>query len=140
MRVLGIDFGESRIGLALSDPTGTLAGPLETVHRRKGKRPPLRRLEEIGREHAVERLIVGLPLDLGGNETPWCGEVRAMGDALAARLKIPVDYVDERFTSARAERAIRSIGLPRGRRQEKGRVDAAAAAIILQDWLDRSRP
>jgi putative Holliday junction resolvase len=88
----------------------------------------------------VERLIVGLPLDLGGNETPWCGEVRAMGDALAARMKIPVDYVDERFTTARAERAIRSIGLPRGRRQGKGRVDAAAAAIILQAWLDRSRP
>ena len=114
MRVLGIDFGERRIGLALSDPTGTLAGPLETVHRRRGKRPPLRRLEEIGRLHGVDRLVVGLPLDPEGNENPWCGEVRAMGDELAARMEIPVDYVDERFTSARAERAIRSIGLPKG--------------------------
>lgn len=139
MRVLGIDFGEARIGLALSDPTGTLATPLETVHRRKGKRPPLRRLEEICRAHGVERLVVGLPLGLDGNETPWCGEVRAMGDELAARLDVPVAYVDERFTSARAERAVRGIGLPRSRREEKGRVDAAAAALILQAWLDGER-
>jgi putative Holliday junction resolvase len=137
VRVLGIDFGESRIGLALSDPTGTLATPLATVHRRRGKRPPLGRLEEVGRERGVHRLVVGLPLDLAGNETPWCGEIRAMGDELATRLGIPVDYVDERFTSARAERAVRSIGLPKRRREEKGRVDAAAAALILQAWLDR---
>ena len=140
MRVLGIDFGERRIGLALSDPTGTLARPLETVLRRAGKRPPLRRLEEIGRAHGVERLVVGLPLGLDGNETDWCGEVRAMGDTLATRIEIPVEYVDERFTSVRAERAVRSIGLPKRRREEKGRVDAAAAALILQGWLDRNRP
>ena len=139
MRVLGIDFGEARIGLALSDPTGTLAAPLETVHRRRGKRPPLRRLEEIAHAHDVERLIVGLPLDLQGNETAWCGEVRTMGDELAARLEVPVAYVDERFTSVRAERAVRGIGLPRSRREEKGRVDAAAAALILQSWLDGAR-
>lgn len=137
---MGIDFGERRIGLAVSDPTGTLARPLETVLRRAGKRPPLRRLEEIGRAHAVERLVVGLPLDLDGNETAWCGEVRAMGDTLAARMEIPVDYVDERFTSVAAERAVRSIGLPKHSREEKGRVDAAAAALILQGWLDRNRP
>lgn len=140
MRVLGIDFGESRIGVALSDPTGTIASPLETVRRRRGKRPPLRRLEEIAQAHGVTRLVVGLPLDLSGNETPWCGEVRAMGDALAARMDVPVAYVDERFTSARAERAVRGIGLPRSRREEKGRVDAAAAALILQAWLDREGP
>jgi putative Holliday junction resolvase len=140
LRVLGIDFGERRIGLALSDPTGTIGRPLQTVLRRAGKRPPLRRLEEICREHGVERLVVGLPLDLGGNETPWCGEVRAMGDELAGRIDVPVEYVDERYTSKRAERAVRSIGLPKSRRQEKGRVDAAAAALILQSWLDGSRP
>jgi len=138
--VLGIDFGERRIGLALSDPTGTIAGPLETILRRAGKRVPLRRLEEICREHGVGHLVVGLPLDLDGNETPWCGEVRAMGDELAGRMEVPVDYVDERYTSKLAERAVRSIGLPKGRREEKGRVDAAAAALILQSWLDRTRP
>jgi len=139
LRVLGIDFGERRIGLALSDPTGTIAQPLETILRRPGKRAPLRRLEEICRGHGVEHLVVGLPLDPGGNETPWCGEVRAMGDELAGRIDVPVDYVDERYTSKLAERAVRSIGLPKRRREEKGRVDAAAAALILQGWLDRTR-
>ena len=140
MRALGIDFGERRIGLALSDPTGTIARPLETILRRAGKRAPLHRLEEICRQHGVGHLVVGLPLDLRGNETPWCGEVRAMGDELAGRIDVPVDYVDERYTSKLAERAVRSIGLPKGRREEKGRVDAAAATLILQSWLDRPRP
>lgn len=139
MRALGIDFGERRIGLALSDPTGTLASPLETVLRRAGKRPPLARLEEIARAHAVDGLVVGLPLDLRGNETEWCAQVRAMGDELARRLSLPVAYVDERLTSVRAERALRSSDLPKRKREDKARVDAAAAALILQAWLDRSR-
>lgn len=139
MRALGIDFGERRIGLALSDPTGTLASPLETVTRRAGKRPPLAKLEELARANEVVQLVVGLPLARSGGETPWCQEVRRMGDALAVRLSLPVDYVDERMTSLRAERAIRSIGLPKAQREKKGRIDAAAAAIILQAWLDGRR-
>ena len=134
-----MDFGERRIGVALSDPTGTIASPLGTVERRKGKRPPLRRLEEIAQAHGAERLVVGLPLDLRGNETPWCGEIRAAGDELARRLGLPVEYVDERLTSVRAERAVRDLGLRKTQREEKGRVDAAAAALILQSWLDRPR-
>lgn len=140
MRVLGVDFGERRIGLALSDPTGTIATPLETLSRRTGKRPPLARMEELARGHEVTRLVVGLPLDLRGGENPWCAEVRAMGDELARRLAVPVAYVDERFTSVRAERAVRGIGLRKNQREEKGRVDAAAAALILQSWLDGPRP
>lgn len=140
MRVLGVDFGERRIGLALSDPTGTIASPLDTVQRRTGKRPPLHRLEGVARSHGVERLVVGLPLDRGGNETPWCREVRAMGDELARRLGLPVAYVDERMTSQRAERAVRALGLRKEQREDKGRVDAAAAALILQSWLDGPRP
>lgn len=139
MRVLGLDFGERRIGLALSDPTGTIASPLETLQRRGGKRPPLTRLEAVARSHAAERLVVGLPLDLQGSETPWCREVRAMGDALARRLALPVSYVDERLTSVRAEKAVRALGLRKEQREEKGRVDAAAAALILQAWLDGPR-
>lgn len=139
MRVLGLDFGARRIGVALSDPTGTIASPLETVQRRKGKRPPLGRLEEMARAHAAERLVVGLPLDLQGNETEWCAEVRTAGDELARRLALPVEYVDERLTSVRAERAVRALGLRKTQREEKERVDAAAAALILQSWLDRPR-
>ena len=81
-------------------------------------------------------LIVGLPLGLDGKENDWCAEVREVGDALAGRLEVPVAYVDERFSSVQAEHAIRSIGLKKRAREDKGRVDAAAAALILQSWLD----
>ena len=138
MRVLGIDYGTRRIGLALSDPTGTIASPLPTLRRRAGKRPPIARLEEIARGHQVERLVVGLPLDLEGRETEWCAEVREVGDRLGDRLGLPVEYMDERMTSVRAERAVRSLGLRKAQREDKGRVDAAAAILILQAWLDRA--
>lgn len=139
MRVLGIDYGRRRIGLAVSDPTGTIASPLETVRRRAGKRPPVARLADLAREHQVERLVMGLPLDLQGEETPWCAEIRAVGERLASRLGLPVEYVDERFTSVRAEKAVRSLGLGKAKREDKRRVDAAAAVLILQAWLDRAR-
>ncbi len=140
MRALGIDFGERRIGLALSDETGTIASPLTTLSRRRGKRPPLRQIEEAAHRHGVEALIVGLPLELTGEESFWSSEVRKVGRELAARLGIPVHMVDERMTSVRANRAVRGIGLPRRKREERERVDAAAAAIILQSWLDRRGP
>jgi len=136
VRALGIDFGTKRIGLAVSDPTNTLASPLETLKRRAGKRPPLARIAELAQELGVDRLVVGLPLGLDGEENEWCADVRAMGDELARRLEVEVSYVDERMTSVRAERAIRSIGLPKGEREKKERVDAAAAQLILQAWLD----
>jgi putative Holliday junction resolvase len=136
VRALGIDFGEKRIGIAVSDPTGVLATPLETLRRRAGKRPPLARMEEIARANEVEHLVVGLPLSLDGTEGSWCAEVRSMGESLARRLGVEVSFVDERFTSVRAERAVRAVGLPRRERERKERVDAAAAQLILQAWLD----
>jgi putative Holliday junction resolvase len=139
MRVLGIDFGERRIGLALSDPTGTLAFPLATLTRRAGKRPPLAALQNVVRENEVETLIVGLPLTLQGEDSEWTCAVREMAEALSRRTGLPLHLVDERFTSARAEKAIRSLGLPRKKREDKARVDAAAAVLILQGWLDRVR-
>ena len=138
MRVLGIDYGMRRIGLAVSDPTGTIASPLETIKRRTGKRPPLTRLADVARQHKVERIVLGLPLDLRGEETAWCTEIREVGEQLSSRLDVPVDFVDERYTSVRAERAVRAVGLRRSQREEKGRVDAAAAVLILQAWLDRT--
>lgn len=137
MRILGIDFGERRIGLALSDPTGTLASPLPTLKRRAGKRPPLAALAGIVESHAVEALVVGLPLTLKGEESAWTRTVRKVGDELSRRTGLPVHYMDERFTSVRAEKAVRSLGLPKNKREEKERVDAAAAVLILQGWLDR---
>lgn len=131
-----MDYGEKRIGLAVSDPSCTIATPLETVKRRAGKRPPLARIAEISAEHDVGQLVVGLPLGLDGEENEWCAEVRTVGEKLAERVGAPVAFVDERLTSVRAERAIRAGGLKKSAREEKGRVDAAAAQLILQAWID----
>lgn len=126
-----------RIGLAVSDPTGTVATPLETLRRRPGKRPPISKMEALGRELSVEHVVMGLPLDLKGEETEWCSEVREVGTRLGERLGVPVSFVDERMTSVRAERAVRSVGLGKQERERKERVDAAAAQLILQAWLDQ---
>jgi len=136
MRVLGIDYGERRVGVAVSDPTGTLASPLPTLKRRAGKRPPLAALEALAQEYEVTTLIMGLPLTPKGEESDWTRTVREVGEALARRTGLPIHFVDERFTSVQAERAIRSLGLPKRKREKKERVDAAAAVLILQGWLN----
>jgi len=133
---MGIDFGEKRIGIAVSDATNTVALPLETLVRRTGKRPPYARMIEIAEAHDVGTLVIGLPLGLDGTENDWCTQVREMGDKLAERLELPIAWIDERMTSVRAERAVRSAGLTKARREERGRVDVAAAQLILQAWLD----
>ena len=137
MRVLGIDFGERRVGVAVSDPTGTLASPLPTLKRRAGKRPPLAALEALVAEYDVGARVMGLPLDPHGEESDWCRHVREVGNLLAQRTGLPIHFIDERFTSVQAERAVRGIGLPKKKREEKGRIDAAAAVLILQGWLNR---
>lgn len=135
-RILGIDYGERRVGLALSDPTATIASPLPTLKRRKGKRPPVAPVARLVEEHEVEELVVGLPLTLEGDDSDWTREVRAFGEAVAERAGLPVHFQDERMTSVRAERAVRSLGLSKEKREEKERVDAAAAVLILQAYLD----
>jgi putative Holliday junction resolvase len=135
-RVLGVDYGERRVGLALSDPTAMIAQPLPTLKRRRGKRPPVAPLARLADQHEVERIVVGLPLTLDGDESDWTKEVRAFGEALGERTGLPVSFQDERMTSIEAERAVRSIGLPKGKREEKERIDAAAAVLILQAYLD----
>jgi putative Holliday junction resolvase len=134
---MGVDFGEIRIGLALSDETGSLATPLATLHRRPGRRPPVRKMAELVRTHGVQALVVGLPLELSGAESDWTREVRGAAQKLGERLGLPVHLVDERMSSVRAERAIRSSGRRRRERESRSRVDAGAATVILQDWLDR---
>ncbi|CAN5267761.1 Holliday junction resolvase RuvX [soil metagenome] len=132
---MGIDYGEKRIGVALSDPTGSLASPLTTLVRRRGKRPPYAEIARLADEREVAEIVVGLPLDLAGDEGEWCAEVRQFGEKLAVRTGLPLHWLDERLSSVRAERAIRGAGLPKQRREEKERVDAAAAAVILQLFL-----
>ncbi len=135
-RVLGIDYGERRVGLALSDETATIASPLPTLKRRKGKRPPVAPVARLAEEHDVEAIVIGLPLTLEGEESDWTREIRSFGEKLAERTGCPVIFQDERMTSVRAERAVRSLGLGKEKREEKGRIDAAAAVLILQSHLN----
>ncbi len=135
-RILGIDYGERRVGLALSDETATIASPLPTLKRRRGKRPPVAPVARLVEEHRVSEIVVGLPLTLEGEENEWTREIREFGRKLGQRTGCPVAFQDERMTSVRAERAVRSLGLSKDQREEKERVDAAAAVLILQAHLD----
>ena len=136
MRVLGIDLGERRVGVAVSDPSGSIAQPLPTLRRRAGKRMPLATLQTLAERYEVQGIVMGLPLAPSGDDTEWTRTVREAASKLAERSGVPVHLVDERFTSRAAERAIRRLGLPKKKREEKARVDAAAAVLILQSWLD----
>jgi putative Holliday junction resolvase len=133
MRWLAVDLGDRRIGLAVSDPTGTIASPQGHITRRPGKRPPVNEILERARALDAEGFVVGLPLDQNGEETERCAEVRRVAELLGSRSGFPVRLVDERFTTAAAQRAIRDMGgSTRGRR---GDVDALAATVLLQHAL-----
>ncbi|HEU0302180.1 MAG TPA: Holliday junction resolvase RuvX, partial [Longimicrobium sp.] len=112
-RTIAFDYGERRIGVAVSDPTRTIASPLVTLQRRAGKRPPWAEIAAIVREQEADEAVVGLPLDLAGEEGAWAAEVRQFGDDLARRTGLPVHWMDERLSSVRAERAVRGMGLKR---------------------------
>lgn len=134
MRSLGIDFGEKRIGLAISDPDGRLAVPLTTLERRND-RSALRQIAEIALREGVGRLILGEPVDLFGNRGPVAERVRRFGGRLAELTGLPVEWVDEALTSVEASQRLRQAGIDV--RREPGRIDAVAAQILLQDALDR---
>lgn len=132
-RVMAIDYGDKRIGLALSDPTRTIASPLGHIVRRAGKRPPLAEIMRRGVENEVTGIVIGLPLDQEGEDTARATEVRAIAVELEKRTGMPVTLVDERYTTAAALRTVREMGgSTRGR---KGDVDALAATILLQHAL-----
>ena len=133
IRLLALDWGDRRIGLAVSDPSGTIASPAGFIVRRAGKRPPI--AEVLRRAHALGAtgFVIGLPLDGNGDETPRCAEVRHVAAELEKRTGLPTRLVDERYTTAAALRTIREMGgSARGR---KGDVDAMAATILLQHAL-----
>lgn len=138
-RTIAFDYGERRIGVAVSDPTRTIAQPLTTFTRRPGKRPPWPEIAQLVRAQEADEAVIGLPLGLDGEEGAWAAEVRAFGAEVERRTGLPVRWVDERMTSVRAERTIREMGLKKTDRQQKERVDATAAAVILEGWLARRR-
>ena len=136
-RLIAVDWGEIRIGLALSDETQTLATPLETLVRRRGKRFPMARFLELVAAHTPTGVVVGLPLTGEGVEEASAAAAREVAGALAERSGLPVALWDERMSTARALAAIREQGgTTRGRKEE---VDALAAAVLLQHFLDARR-
>ena len=122
MRVLALDHGEARCGCALSDPTGTLATPLEAV-KRPDTPPGLAALVRLIAEREVEQVVVGLPLTLAGEEGGQAASARRFAEQLAAQVEIPVDLHDERLTTRLAERG------------GSGDPDSRAAAHLLESWL-----
>jgi putative holliday junction resolvase len=136
-RLLAVDWGEVRIGLALSDETQTLATPLETLVRRRGKRFPMSRFLELVGDHRPAGVVVGLPLTGEGEEEESAASARRLAGQLAERSGLPVEFWDERMSTARALATIREQGgNTRGRRQD---VDSLAAAVLLQHYLDARR-
>lgn len=133
MRRLGFDIGERRIGVAVSDPSGTVATPLDVLDARALARDPspLRRLVA---DYEPRELVVGLPLTLAGEEGPQAQSVKVTVRRLIEPLGIPVAYHDERFTSAEAERSMAAAGADS--RARRGSVDMVAAALLLQSYLD----
>ena len=133
-RLLGIDLGKARVGLAISDELGLLAHPLETFPADK-RNALIERIFAIVREKEVERVVVGLPRNMDGTLGPAATESLAFVDQLRARLSCPVVTWDERLTTVAAERALREAG--RSTRTTRGQVDQVAAQMILQGYLDQ---
>jgi putative Holliday junction resolvase len=136
-RLLGVDYGTVRVGLAVSDPGRTFAFPLAT-HERQGPARDGEYFRALVKEEEVAGLVVGLPVHLDGREGTKAAEARAFGAWLAEVTGLPVVYWDERFTTAEAEAALWAAGLTHGRR--KARRDRVAAQILLQTYLDAGCP
>jgi putative Holliday junction resolvase len=132
-RILGFDFGTRRIGAAVSDPTQTIAFPLE-LHEWRGTEHDARHYRALVQENDVERIVVGLPLHTSGREGRLSSQARTFGGWLATVTGLPVVYYDERYTTVEAEHRLIDAGVTRQRR--KALRDKLAAQIMLQSYLD----
>jgi putative Holliday junction resolvase len=135
---LGVDWGSKRIGLAISDPTQTLAQPVGTITRRAGRRFPLSQLRPHLESLGPVGVVVGLPLDERGAEGAAAREARVIGELIAGKTGLPVAYWDERLTTARVQHARREEGA--SSRASRAGLDPLAATLLLQTFLDRRRP
>ena len=132
-RVLGIDYGERRMGLAVSDSLEIIAKPLKTLDRKKTF-DYFSEILNIVIEKNVQKIVVGLPLTLKGKHSDQTKVVQKFIEKLKQAVKIPVIHIDERLSSVAAVRSLKEMGVKTG--HEKGRIDETAAAIILQEYLD----
>jgi putative pre-16S rRNA nuclease len=137
MRYLGVDLGRARIGLALADDVLRQARPYRVVQRR-GEARDLAAIAQAAREYEVGRAVLGLPINMDGSEGPAARLSRAFAPKLEAALGVPVDLFDERLSTFEAETRLRDRGI--SAKDARSRVDAEAAAVILQGWLDRDPP
>ena len=134
MRVVGIDLGTRRIGVAVSDATGTLASPYSVIERGRERTEDHRAIAAVVAEVEAERVVVGLPLSLSGAVGPAAQAAQAEADELAAALSVPVETFDERLTTVTADRALKARKLKAPARRQV--VDQVAATVMLQHWLD----
>lgn len=135
-RIIGIDYGRKRIGLAVSDPLGIFASPLETVANAK----IIEYLKQYAEKEPIVRFVVGMPINMNGAPSEAAAQVRGFLSLLSRSFPdIPIDLEDERFTSVLAHRAMIDGGMKASRRREKTEVDRISASIILQSYLDRKR-
>ena len=133
-RFIGIDYGKKRTGLAISDPLGIFASPLDTIHPAK----LIEYLKKLAENETIKSFIVGAPQNLNGQESEAMKDIRAFLPVLKKAFpEIPVELEDERFTSVLAHRAMIDGGMKYSDRRDKANVDKISAAIILQGWLDR---
>ncbi|MBO9325020.1 MAG: Holliday junction resolvase RuvX [Roseiflexus sp.] len=135
-RVMALDIGERRIGVALSDPTRTLASPLTTICA-VPRSTALKRILTLIRDYQVTALVVGLPLTMNGDVGPQATLVQQFVDELRPLIDIPISFVDERLTTVAAERMMIDLNIKP--EQRRARIDEVAASIILQDFLDSQR-
>jgi putative pre-16S rRNA nuclease len=137
MRIMALDVGDSRIGVAVSDPTELLAKPL-TIIKRLNLASDIQVISRLTKENEAGRLVVGLPISLEGGEGQQAGKVRAFAAELGKVLVLPTEMVDERFSTVQAKEYMRESGKKKKGR-EKQHDDAVAAAVILQNYLDERR-
>jgi putative Holliday junction resolvase len=150
-RILGIDYGRARIGLAIADAKAGLARPLDTLER-INRNEDMRRLREIARAHGVKQIVVGLPLRLDGTRGEMAEEASRFAERVRKQIGVPVEMVDERLTSWEAERLLEEQGgrvlrdhkegahKKRKPPEPRSSVDAVAAAVILKEYLERQQP
>ena len=137
VRALGIDLGSKRVGIAVSDLSGTIASALTTVHRSSSRRHDHAEIARLVRDEEAEVVVVGLPLSLDGTKGPAARSAETEARHLASDVGVPGEMYDERFTTVTAERGMLEAGLDARRRRKV--VDKVAAAVMLQAWLDHRR-
>jgi putative Holliday junction resolvase len=134
--VLGIDHGEARIGLAITDPVGIMAHPLETIQVKTID--PIERITVLIRERQIKQLVLGLPLRMDGSEGTAAEKVRAFGNMLSEKIDLPLHYIDESLTTVAAAEKLHQAG--KNAKKQKQIIDQAAAVEILSYWLEQNSP